>query len=74
MKVSLLDTLTMVSLRIRETEKSFLEKVTGKQLLAAHCCEESIGKTYSFSFQKEKAIFCSPCVSDTPAMPSSPQR
>lgn len=44
MKVSLLDTLTMVSLRVRETEQSFLEKVTEKQLLAAHCYEESIGK------------------------------
>jgi hypothetical protein len=30
--------------------------------------------TYSFSFQKAKATFCRPCESQTPAMPSSPQR
>jgi hypothetical protein len=31
-------------------------------------------ETHSFSFQKEKAMFMRPWVSETPAMPSSPQR
>jgi hypothetical protein len=30
--------------------------------------------TYSFSFQNAKATFCRPCESQTPAIPSSPQR
>jgi len=33
-----------------------------------------VNVSYSFSFQKEKAMCCRPCVSDTPAIPSSPQR
>lgn len=31
-------------------------------------------QAHSFSFQKAKAMFSRPCVSDTPAMPSSPHR
>lgn len=37
-------------------------------------CNYARFQTYSFSFQKANAILNRPCESDTPAMPSSPQR
>lgn len=42
MEVSLLNTLSMVSLRVRETEKPFLEKVTAKRSSAAWPCESQL--------------------------------
>ena len=72
MKVSLFDTLSMVALWISESKQAFLEIVTvvSQQQLTCTCKV----KTDSFSFQKEKAMFSKPCVSETPAIPSSPQR
>jgi hypothetical protein len=44
-------------------------------LMSAWSCLEFWKQTtHSFSFQKEKAMFMRPWVSETPAIPSSPQR
>jgi len=73
MEMGLFDTLSVVSLRVGKTEETLLEERTDKCIsLGNHFKEYSI--SYSFSFQKEKAMCCRPWVSDTPAIPSSPQR
>jgi len=73
MEVGLLDTLSVVSLWVGKTKETLLEERTDKRVsLGNHFEEHSI--SYSFSFQKENAMCCRPWVSDTPAIPSSPQR
>jgi len=62
----------VVALWIRKTEKALLQEVTASR--SAQVRAAAMMQAYSFSFQKAKAIFWKPCESDTPAMPSSPQR
>jgi hypothetical protein len=74
--MSFLDTLAVVTLRVGQAEEALFEERAG---LLVGWRTNSVGeiveeKTYSFSFQKAKAIFSRPWVSQTPAMPSSPQR
>ena len=70
-EMGFLQRLAVVALWIRKTEQSLFEEV-------ARSCQfgttTSAVSTYSFSFQNEKAMFCRPWESQTPAMPSSPQR
>jgi len=71
--VGFLDTLAVDTLWVGETEETFLDVATaGLSALLIH--NGGLEGTRSFSFQKEKAMFILPWVSDTPAMPSSPQR
>ena len=71
MEVYFFDALTVVPQWIGQSEQTFLEKVTDN--VNTHgLCLEFYGCTHSSSFQKENAMFCNPCVSDTPAIPSSP--
>lgn len=72
MEMTLLERLAVVTLGVRETEKALLQEVTAEKLvyISKYCMLHA----YSFSFQKAKAMFWKPCESDTPAMPSSPQR
>ena len=65
------DTLSMVPLRIRQTEQPLLQKIT---ILCQQRETTAVRQwmPYSFSFQNAKAMFCRPWVSETPAMPSSP--
>lgn len=72
MEVRFFDTFTMVSLWIGQTEESLLEE--GTNILSALGSAEQGGmvSTHSFSFQKAKATFWIPWVSQTPAIPSSP--
>lgn len=72
MEMSLLETLAMVPLWVGQAEESFLEeRAVSRQRLNLTMY---IGRlqTHSFSFQKAKAMFWKPWVSQTPAMPSSP--
>jgi hypothetical protein len=74
-KVSFLDTLTMISLRIRQSKQALFQEVTVNsqcQNAAQMAYAETV--TYSFSFQKANAMFSKPWVSETPAIPSSPHR
>lgn len=72
MKVSLLDALTVVSLRIGQAKQPLLQKGARPQQSASRTPKTGRNGPYSFSFQKAKAMFCRPWVSQTPAMPSSP--
>ena len=70
--MALFERLAVVTLRVGQSEKALLEEVAaGKSACVA---KVALAHTYSFSFQKAKAMFWKPCESDTPAMPSSPQR
>lgn len=70
MEMCLLDTLSMVTLRVRKTKQTFFEEITSG--LSETCLVYHAAISHSSSFQKAKAIFCRPWVSETPAMPSSP--
>lgn len=72
MEMGLFDALAMVALRVGQTKKSLLEKGTAscQQLGLQKFAERA--ETHSFPFQNANAMFCRPCVSQTPAMPSSP--
>lgn len=70
--MALFERLAVVTLWVRQTEKALLQKVAVEK--SADMAEVALAHTYSFSFQKAKAMFWKPCESDTPAIPSSPQR
>jgi hypothetical protein len=71
MKMRLLDTLSMIALWIRKTKETFLEEIAvDRQQKEAFASQ--LRQTNSSSFQKAKDMFWKPCVSETPAMPSSP--
>lgn len=57
-KVALLDGLAVHTLRIRQTEETLLEKVTGQ--LSVFTKRRQSGSTHSFSFQNEKAMLSRP--------------
>ena len=71
MEVCLLDTLAMIALGIRQTEQAFFQEIT-KVRQYQYGVELTEGGINSCSFQKANAMFCRPCVSETPAIPSSP--
>lgn len=72
MEMGFLDTLAVNALGIGQTKQSFFEVIAE---LDQRTCSQSLGwNTNSFSFQKAKAMFIRPCVSETPAIPSSPHR
>lgn len=73
MEMGFFDTFTVVSLGVRQAEQTLLEKITGAWVNFALGFSNRI-LTYSSPFQNVKAIFCKPWVSETPAIPSSPQR
>jgi hypothetical protein len=70
--VALLQRLAVVTLRVGQTEQTLLEEVTEET--SEHHRQPEGAITYSSPFQKAKATFCRPWESQTPAMPSSPQR
>ncbi len=78
MEMGFLDALAMIALGIRQAEETLLEERTIRLVSVTDQPKRgTLGterKTYSFSFQKEKAMFWKPWVSQTPAIPSSPQR
>ena len=73
MEMAFLDTLAVNTLRVGKTEKTLLEEGT-EAVLGDGSGDRIVWKAYSFPFQKAKAMFWRPWVSETPAIPSSPQR
>lgn len=72
MEMGLFDTLSMVTLGVRQAEQSLLEEITVVKVRTG--LELPSSGTHSSPFQNAKAIFCKPWVSETPAIPSSPHR
>ena len=68
MEMSFFDTFSVIALWVGETKQALLEEVTN----IVRTDTKAIQSTHSSSFQKVKAMFCQPCVSETPAIPSSP--
>lgn len=73
MEMGFLDTFAVVSLRVGQSKKTLLQKGTSISIRTMFVFGYlRIGIAHSSSFQKAKPMFWSPCVSETPAIPSSP--
>ena len=74
-KVGFFDRFAMDTLRVGQTEQAFFEEWAGTVLVSIDFQNNRLLlKTHSFSFQNAKAMCMRPWVSETPEIPSSPQR
>jgi hypothetical protein len=73
MEMRFFNTFAVVSLRVGQSEKTLLQKGTNLSIRTMFVFGDlRNGIAHSSSFQKAKPMFWNPCVSETPAIPSSP--